>query len=238
MSVARMTDIEADLTLELSGTEITPSAFRTGVNAFVGLLEALTSSVCVASPSVEWQIQVGTGRNLIGALAVENSDRSKVRGVRELAERCFRPSDMGSADAATCPEGARKHVRELAKLSIPAGKKIGLWVGKERHEVDPGLAVEMRSTPARGAVLPGTVEGHLSALHDRGSIYFELREYFRERTVKCVVKEDLIEKCKEHWRQRVTVHGTVHYVRDIVPFPPDADLPSYMDVRGILRKYK
>ena len=248
MSVARTSDIEADLTLELSGTEITPSAFRTGVNAFVGLLEALTSSVCVASPSVEWQIQVGTGRNLIGALAVENSDRSKVRGVRELAERCFRPSDMGSADVATCPEGARKHVRQLAKLSIPAGRRIGLWVGKERHEVDPGLAVSMRSTPARGAVLPGTVEGHLSALHDRGSIYFELREYFRERTVKCVVKEDLIEKCKEHWRQRVTVHGTVHYdrdgdpskvdVRDIVPFPPDADLPSYMDVRGILRKYK
>lgn len=248
MSVARMTDIEADLTLDLRGTDITPSAFRTGVNAFIGLLETLTGSVCIASPPVEWQMQVGIGSNLIGAFATEKSDQSKVRGVRELAKRCFRPYDMGSADGATCPEGARKHVRELVKLSIPAGTRIALWVGKERHEVEPRLAVSMQSTPARGTVLPGTVEGHLSALHDRGSIYFELREYIRESTVKCVVKDDLIEKCKELWRQRVTVHGIVHYdpdgharkvdVRDIVPFPPDADLPSYKDVRGILSKYK
>lgn len=246
--MARQIDIEADLTLELNGSGITPSVFRRGVNAFVGLLEVLTGSVCAPSPPVEWQMQVKAGSNLIGALAVQDSDQSKVRGVRELAERCLRTSSMGSADVMAYPEKARKYVRELAKLSIPASTEIGLWVGKERHNVEPRLARSMQSAPARGIVLPGTVEGHLLALHDRGTIYFELREYVREDSIKCVVQGDLVEKSKGLWRKRVTVHGIIHYdrdglalrvdVQDIVPLPPDDELPSYRDVRGILRKYK
>ena len=246
--MARQTDIEADLTLELSGSGITPSAFRRGVNAFVGLLEALTGSVCDAVPSVEWQIQVRAGSNLIGASAAKNSDQSKVRGVLELAGGCFGSSSTGSGVAVAFPEGAKKHVRELAKLSIETGTRVGFWIGQERHEVEPRLAKSMQPAPTRATTLPGTVEGHISALHDRDSIYFELREYFGERSIKCFVKDDLVELCKDLWRKRVTVHGIVQYdrdglpfdvdVRDIVPFPPDAELPSDLDVRGILRKYK
>lgn len=238
--MARQTDIEADLALELSGSGITPSVFRKGVNAFVGLLEALTDSVCVTVPTVEWQIQVRAGSNLIGASSAQNSDQSKVRAVLELAGGCFGPSGTGSADAAKIPEGAKKHVRELAKLSIKSGR--------ERHEVEPRLAKSMQSAPARATVLPGTVEGHISALHDGRTIYFELREPIGEHSIKCVVKDDLVETCRDLWRQRVTVHGIVQYdrdgrpfkvdVREIVPFPPDTELPSYRDVRGILRKYK
>lgn len=246
--MARQTDIEADLALELIGSGITPTVFRRGVNAFIGLLEALTDSVCVAAPTVEWQIQVRAGSNLIGASSAQNSDQSKVRGVLELAGGCFGPSDTGSADAAKFPEGAKKHVRELAKLSIESSTRVGLWVGEERHEVEPRLAKSMQSAPARATILPGTVEGHISALHDRDRIYFELREDIGERSIKCVVRDDLVERCKDLWRKRVTVHGIVQYdrdglplkvdVREIVPFPPDTELPSYRDVRGILRKYK
>lgn len=245
--MARRTDIEADLTLELSGAGITPSAFRRGVNAFIGLLEELTGSVCLASPPVGWEIQVRSGSNLIGALASKNSDQSKVRGVREMAGNCFGSSSIGGADAVPITEEAQEHVRELAKLSIETGTRVGFWVGKERYEVEPRLAKSTQSAPARGTILPGTVEGHISALHDLGDIHFELREYIRERSVKCIVEGDLVEKCKNLWRKRVTVHGIVHYdragnaskvdVRDIVPFPPDTELPSYLDVRGILRKY-
>lgn len=246
--MARQTDIEADLTLELSGPGITPSAFRRGVNAFVGLLEVLTGSVCVAVPSVEWQIQVRDGSNLIGASAAKNSDQSMVRSVLELAGGCFRPSSTGSAGEVTFPEGAKKHVRELAKLSIETDASVGFWVGQERHEVEPRLVKSMQSAPVRATTLPGTVEGYISALYDRDSIYFELRESVGEHSIKCVVKDDLIEICKDLWRKRVTVHGIVQYdrdglpskvdVRDIVPFPPDTELPSYLDVRGILKKYK
>lgn len=246
--MARQSDINADLTLELSGSGITLSAFRRGVNAFVDLLEVLTGSVCVEASSVEWQIQVRAGSNLIGASAAQNSDQSKVRGVLELAGGCFGPSSTGSAGAATFPEGAKKHVRDLAKLSIETGTSVGFWVGQERHEVEPRLAKSMQSAPTRATTLPGTVEGHISALHDRDSIYFELREYVGERSIKCFVKDDLVELCKDLWRKRVTVHGIVQYdrdglpfdvdVQDIIPFPPDATLPSHLDVRGILRKYE
>lgn len=248
MSVARQTDIEPDRALELSGSGITPSVFRRGVNAFLGLLEALTASVCAAVPSVEWQIEVRSRSSLIGASSAQDSDQSKVRGVLELAGGCFGPSSTRSADVARFPEAAKKHVRELAMLSIETGARVGLWIGRERHEVEPRLAKSMQSAPARATILPGAVEGHISALHDRDSIYFELREDIGERSIKCVVQDDLVERCKDLWRERVTVHGIVRYdrdglpfevdVRDIVPFPPDTELPSYRDVRGILRKYK
>lgn len=127
--MTRQTDIEADLALELSGSGITLPTFRRGVNAFVGLLEVLTGSVCVAVPSVEWQIQVRDGGNLIGASAAKNSAESKVRSVLELAGGCFGPSGTGSTGVVTFPEGAKKHVRELAKLSIETGTRVGFWVG-------------------------------------------------------------------------------------------------------------
>ena len=54
-------NIDTDLTLELDGSEITPEKFRKGVNAFIGLLKAITKSVCRDVPPVEWRMQVKAG---------------------------------------------------------------------------------------------------------------------------------------------------------------------------------
>lgn len=89
--MAASTDIDADLTLELNGEGITPSIFKESVNAFVGLLQELTSSVCGKSPPVRWQMQVRAGGNLIGASALRGSDQSQVPAIRELAARCLQP---------------------------------------------------------------------------------------------------------------------------------------------------
>ena len=102
-------------------------------------------------------------------------------------------------------------MRELAKLTIETGTRVGFWVGRECHEVEPRLAKSMLSASARTTILPGMFEGRISALHDRDSIYCELRESIGECSINCGVTDDLVETRKKLWRERVTVHGIVQY---------------------------
>ena len=248
--MAASTEIDSDLTLELNGEAITPTVFKESVNAFTGLLQALTSAVCGQSPPVEWQMRVGgSGSNLIGASASRGSDRSQVPAIRELAARCLQPRIKGdTAGGPKCPEAAREYVRELAQLRARPGTRVRLWVGSRPHEIHLSLVKSLQAARRKTVGLPGTVEGRLSALHAREDIYFEVRECIRDRPIKCVIKEDLVDKCKSLWSRRVTVRGVVHYdpdgmptkvdVRDVTPLPRGDELPSHMDVLGILRKYK
>lgn len=247
--MACSTDIDADLTLELNGECITPTVFKESVNAFVGLLGTLTRSVCGESPSVEWQMQVRGGGNLIGACATHRSDQSQVLAIRDLAVDCLRPRGRdGTAEGSLCPDAAREYVRKLAKLQLAPGTRVRFWVGAKPLEIDLALVKPQQIASHKRLGLPGTVEGRLSALHDHGDVYFEVREYIRNRPIKCIVEGALIEKCKELWRRRVTVRGIVHYdpdgrpvkveVRDVVPLTGNCKLPSHMEVLGILRDYK
>lgn len=247
--MAAPTDIDSDLTLELNGECITPSVFKDSVSAFVGLLQELTSSVCGESRPIEWQMQVKAGSNLIGASASRGSDQSQVPAIRELAARCLQPRIRDdTAGDLECPDAAREYVRKLARLRAEPETRVRLWVGSRPHEINLSLVKSLQAVPRKRVGLPGTVEGRLSALHDRGDIYFEVREYVRDRPIKCVIKGDLVDKCKDLWRRRVTVRGIVHYdsngmptkvdVRDVEPLPRGDELPSHMDVLGILRKYK
>lgn len=246
--MAGPTDIDADLALELNGEGITPSVFKEGVNSFVGLLGVLTRSVCGKSPPVEWRMQGGTGSNLIGARAEHGSDQSRVLAICELAVDCLRPLGRdGTAEGSLCPDAAQEYVRKLAKLQFAPGTRIRIWIGAEPYEIDLALVKPRQATPHKRVGLPGTVEGRLSALHDRGDIYIEVCEYIRDRPIKCIVGVDLIEKCRELWRRRVTVRGIVYYdsegipakveASDVVPLTGSGKLPSHMEVLGILRKY-
>ena len=243
------TGIDSDLTLELNGEGITASVFKESVNAFVGLLQALTRSVCEESPPVEWQMRGNAGSSLIGASASRGSDQSQVPAISELAARCLQPRIKdGAAGGPVCPDAAQEYLRKLAKLGAEPETRVRLWVGSTPHEIDSSLVKSLQVAPRKRAGLPGTVEGRLSALYDRGDLYFEVREYIRDRPIKCAIKEDLVDKCKNLWRRRVTVRGIVHYdpegmptevdVRDVEPLPRGSELPSHMDVLGILRKYK
>ncbi len=247
--MAAPTDIDADLTLELLGEGVAPSVFKDSVNAFVGLLQEMTRSVCGESPPVRWQLQVRPGGNLIGASALRGSDQSQVPAIRELAARCLQPRiKEGTAGDLWCPVAAREYVRKLAKLGGEPETRVRLWIGSSPHEINLSLVQSLQAAPRKRVGLPGTVAGRLSALHDRGDIYMEVREYIRNRPIKCFIGVDLVDKCKDLWRRRVTVRGIVHYdskgmptkvdVRDVEAPPRRNELPSHMDVLGILRKYK
>lgn len=191
-------------------------------------------------------MQVKAGSNLIGAHAAEGANRDHADLVRTLAARCFESRGDADADAQQAPDDLRKHVGKLAELVKAGDIRISVWTGRQRHAIQPVPKAVRQAVPQQPIPLRGSVEGHLTSLHAGNGLHGEIREYIRRRPVKCTIPDELVETTKSLWRKRVIAYGLVHYnprgeairvqVDRIEPLPDDNDLPSYMDVLGILRQ--
>jgi len=115
--LATKADIDAEITLELDGADLTPDRFQQAVRAFFGMLEEVTKSVCQGKPRVEWRVQVKQSSNLIGVNPVPGFrpetvgliSSSVYSGIASLGEdRVEYPPHFH--------EEARRHAHELAKI--------------------------------------------------------------------------------------------------------------------------
>lgn len=246
--MAKPEDIEADLTFEIDGSEVTPAKFRRGVNAFVGLLETLTHAVCKDDPQVEWRMKVKAGSNLIGAIAADGANLAHVEKIQTLFDRGLEMFEVRGQVPPVFTEAAVRHVRDLAAL--PATKpdddtRVGLWVRQRRREITPQIWETAKASLQAGFDEVGTIEGRLSVVSERGEPHFVIYEPVWDKPVKCTVPEELLDRALELWRHRVAAHGLVHYRPDGIPtridaeeieiFASDEHLPSLDDVQGILR---
>lgn len=247
--MARPEDIETDVTLELDGSEITPAKFRRGVIAFVGLLEALTKSVCRDAAPVEWRMQVKGGSNLVGANATDDANPHHVREILQLMANGLEQFDIEGEVPPVYPDPAIKHVRDLSAITAKDpddDTRVGVWVRKRRTEITPQISTAARKALRSGFDELGTVEGQLSVLSERGGVHFVIYDSVWKRAVNCSVPEALVEELMTLWRRRVAVHGMVRYRADGLPtsvdvdrieaLPSDDELPTHEDVCGILRE--
>ena len=246
--MARSEDIEADVTLEIEGSAITPAKFRKGVNAFVGLLEALTKSVCRDEPPVEWRMQVKAGSNLVGASTAEGANPRHVREILSLMASGLEHFDIDGEVPPVYPDPAVRHVGDLSAITARSpddDTRVGVWVKKRRTEITPRTSASAKRALRGGFDEEGTIEGQLSVLSERGGVHFVVYESVWERGVNCTVPEDMVEQLMNLWRHRVAVHGLVRYRADGLPtsvrveqveaLADDSVLPSHDDVCGILR---
>lgn len=246
--MARPEDVDTDITLELDGSEITPDKFRKSINAFVGLLEALTKSVCRDAPLVEWRMRVKAASNLVGADAAEGANPNHVRRILALTAQGLEQFEIEGEALPVYPDEAIKCIRELSNLTAKKADddtRVGVWVKKRRNEITPRIYAAARAALRPGFNEYGTIEGQLSVLSARKGIHFVIYERVWDKPVTCTVPDDLLETMMELWRKRVAAHGMVHYRPDglptrieadkVEPFPDDSELPSHEDVLGALR---
>lgn len=241
-------EIDTDLTFEIDGSEITPAKFRRGVNAFVGLLEALTHAVCKDDPQVEWRMKVKAGSNLVGAVAAAGANQLHVEKIQALFAKGLETFETRGQVPPIFTDTAVRHVRDLAAL--PATRpdddtRVGLWVQRRRQEITPQIRETAKTSLDAGFDEVGTIEGRLSVVSERSEPHFVIYEPVWDKPVKCTVPESLLDQALELWRHRVAAHGLVHFRPDGVPtrivadeievFPGDDDLPSLDQVEGILR---
>ncbi len=243
-------DIDADLTLEITGRNVTPEKFMKSIRAFFGLVNEITRDLAGPKEFVHWTVQVKHGSNLIGIVpsqatvppAVLDNIYSRIHeGISSIENSSEEPSGI--------PELALRHIRDLASVA-----------GTDPQEDDTKIRVWTRRLPtpvthkavAHAAVLLaesyedfGTIEGRIQVISEQDALHVFIREPMHGHRIRCLFDEEMLPEFLAAFRKRVEVKGRIRYRRDhkpisifatkIVEFPDNRELPSFREMRGILQ---
>lgn len=242
-------DIKSDLTLEIDGNSVTPDKFIRSVRSFFAIVREVSAHVSGRETGVEWRVQVSEGSNLVSAIPspgqnpaiVAEITRALSDGIGSLESRAARPRFFS--------ERAISSLRELASVVGSTEKddtSVRVWVRREPIKLTHKSVAHASELLNAAHEDHGSIEGRLRAVTDKGGIHFVVKEPVTGTEIRCFIPEHLTEVALANFRNRVEVYGLIKYrkdgrpvsmsVDDIVPFPPKEELPSYLDVRGILRE--
>ena len=247
--MAVKSDIKADLTLEVSGSSVTPDKFVRSIRAFFAILKEVSGHISGKQERLRWHVQVNEGSNLIGVLPSPGQSPAVVAevlkaisdGIGEIEDRAARPKHFN--------ERAIKSLRELADIvgtTTEDDTFVRVWVKRQPINLTLKSVAHVAELLASGHEDYGSIEGRLRAVTDKGGLHFVVKEPLGNLEVRCFIPETLTDTALANFRNRVEVYGIIKYrkdgraisieVDDLVPFPPKELLPSYLDVRGVLRE--
>lgn len=244
-------DIDAELTLEIDGQNVTPEKFLKGVRAFFGVLSSITKDTCEVDQPVKWLVQVKAGSNLVGIQPAAGASANIVAAITGRVLSSIKALENGADDLEDLPEAGLRHLRDLgAVVGLKEGDDTTVRVWRRKEPV--GLS---HKTVATAVDLlraeyedHGSIEGTLEMATVRGSQHFVIYEPVSNRPFRCYVGDDQFEQALSCFRKRVEVYGMIRYradgsptsikVEEIVPFPDPEQLPHFREVRGILRNFE
>ena len=247
--MATAADIDADMTLELDGADVTPERFQRAIRAFFGMVAEVTKSVCEGKPRVEWRVQVKTGSNLIGMNPVPGFRPETVGFIAStVREGIAALEEDGLSQPPHFNEPALRYVHDLAQIVVakqPQDFRVRLWTKKQSHSVTDRLAASSTLLLTGQVEDYGSIDGKLQTLSERGAMRFVIYETLSDRGVPCFIEPDQLADAMQSFRQRVEVYGFIRYrpdgvpvsikVHEIVRFPRPEAVPDFREVHGILR---
>ena len=240
-------EIDAELTLELDGTDITPEKFLRGVRAFFGVLEVVTKEVCAERERVRWTVRVQAGSNLVGVWPASGTPPAIVERVVDAIQVGIETLEDRAETPESFPSLAVRYLRDLGNIVGTDERddtRVRLWA--RRFPVAVTHKAVAHAADLLGEVLEdyGSVEGRLLVTSARGTLHFEIDEPVWEQRIRCYIEENLLEEALACFRRRVEVSGRIKSRRDgspvsirvdrIVPFPERHELPDFLSVRGVL----
>ena len=237
------------LRLHLDGEDIPFEQFVEAVGAFSKLIRHVADAVPKDSP-VSWHTAIREGSLEVIAIPT-SSDTSApqavshavVGGVREIASGSERP-DYFDDDALKC-------ARSLARLR-QNGRARGveaISIGHQEQTENLGVEVvdHVNVVLARTDYAYGSVEGTLKMVSTVQALRCSLYERLNDRRVDCLfpnaLRHQVFVAAEEE--RRVEATGKIRYsddghpqyisVEELFVFPDSKELPSYRDIKGILR---
>lgn len=242
-------DIKSDLTLEITGKNVTPEKFLRSVRAFFAIVTEVTTKVAGRKSAIKWTVAVREGSNLVGLDPVPGFNPAVINrvisavssGIAQLEDRAAQPTSFS--------ERAIKSLRELADVvgvSEDDDTLVRVWVKKEPVRLSHKSVAHVAQLLASEHEDYGSVEGRLQTVTERGGFHFVIYQILWDDSVRCFVPEHLAQVAIQSFGQRVEVYGRIKYRKDgkaqsidaddIIPFPPKESIPTFREVRGILRK--
>jgi hypothetical protein len=241
-------EIDAELTLEIDGTDITPEKFLRGVRAFFGVLEVVTKEVCNERERAHWMVQVKAGSNLVGVRPAPNTPLPIVDRVLGFVRAGIETLEDRSEVPEGFPNLAIRHLRDLGKIVGTDERddtRVRVWARRAPITVTHKSVAHAADLLSEVVEDYGSIEGRLLVMSARGTWHFEIDEHVWGQRIRCYIEQDLLEQALQYFRRRVEVYGRIKLRRDgtpvsirvdkIVPFPERHELPDFLSVRGILQ---
>ncbi len=247
--MATVTDIDADMTLELNGADVTPDRFQRAIRAFFGMVGEVTKSVCDGKPRVEWRVQVKAGSNLIGMNSVPGFRPETVGLIAStIRDGIVALEENNLSHPPHFSDAALRHVHDLAETLVIKRLQdfsLRLWTRKHSLAVTDRLATSSTLLLTKQVEDYGSIDGKLQTLSERGAMRFVIYETLTDRGISCFIKPDQLSDAMKSFQQRVEVYGLIGYrpdgvpvsidVDDIVQFPKREAVPDFWEVHRILR---
>lgn len=247
--MATKADIDADLTLEIDGHNVTPERFMRGVRAFFGIVNEVTRSLAGEGQSVHWVVQVKAGSNLIGlAPARSNVPAPVLQDIYNKVQEGIETIESEAKEPEGLPETALRYIRDLGAV-VGTGNgddtKVRVWTRKQPIAVTHKAVAHVAVLINEAYEDFGTLEGRVQVISEQGALHVFVSEPIHGRRIRCYFDEEMLPLFMAAFRKRVEVTGRIKYRRDGAPisieatalseFPPQQDLPSFREMRGIFR---
>jgi hypothetical protein len=248
--MATRADIDADLTLEIDGHDVTPDKFLRSVRAFFGLVNEISRSLSGPNGEIHWTVQVKSGSNLVGLTPTTASvPDDVVQSVYSAVREGIEAIESDAEDVPGMSEISLKYMRDLAQVSSISEKNdtlIRVWTRHIPVQLTHKTVVNVAAILNEAYEDFGTIEGIVQVISSQGALHVFIMEPIRSRRVRCYVDEKLLPDFMNAFRKRAEITGRVKYRRDGTPISIEAsdlselpdvkDLPSFRDMRGIFRE--
>ena len=240
--------IPTNLALEV-GDDQAPEQFMAAARAFFGYVQEIGRMVAPEGTTLQWVVRVREGSAVLAVDPAPSSPVEFAEFAYARAERGLRRVASGDIDDSGLSESALGYLKALSELTDGRdghARPIKMWVKYTPIDVSADVARVIREDWRTDYRDYGTVEGRLETIQDKnGSLQLQVRDAMLQRTVRCYFTEDKLPDAFAKFRKRVEIAGQIHYRKNGTPvsievtkiesLPDDSELPSALDVRGILR---
>lgn len=248
--MATKDDIDADLTLELDGKNVTPEKFIKAARAFFGLVNEVTRELAGPKEFIHWSVQVKHGSNLVGIVpSVANVRPFVLDNIYALVHDGVTSIESDATEPEGLPEPALKHIRDLGSVSGVGDEDddtvVRIWAKRIPTPVTHKAAAHVAVLLAESYEDFGTIDGRVQVISDEGDLHVFITEPVNGRRIRCFFEEEMLPMFLAAFRKRVEVKGKIKYRRDHKPisifatalkeFPLAQELPSFREMRGILK---
>lgn len=244
--MATKSDIETELTLEVEG-DLTIAKFIKASSAFLNYVDEVTKASAGDEPRPEWIVQAKKGSNLIGVSPQPGFNPAVIEATYARVRRGIEQIDNITEIEGDITEPALRDLKRLAEV-VNEDTEVRLWIKKEPVRLSQKIAATIGEYYGAGYKDYGSVEGKLQVVSERGSYRAEITDPLTNAAIKCFLENDLLQTALGLFGQRVEAYGKVRYradgfllsieVEELMAITPPENIPSFKDVKGILKAYQ